>query len=211
MSRKKVSNIFNLYKHETIEEFSDTSGNAAKVLIVKLNSDQSRQASEYVDQRITEEKARLESEQKNSIIATYKSLSKDRLINLILSIEEPYITDIVDLSPEEGNAMDKWREDRAKKLSEDTEECLLTYLTDISIESKAKHSAYNDYSRMVLSLSCIDPDSREQLFSMNREDSNYIGHLSQDILNKLTSKRHEIMAAEGKGDVRKVAKDGNFT
>ncbi len=211
MAKKKVTNIFNLYKHETIAEFSDPYDNAAKIKIRKLTSDQARQASEYLDLRLSIEKARIEAEQKDHIEKTFHGLSKERLMNLIINIEAPYIRDIADLAPTEDNAKEKWEKIRREALDKESDESLVSYLIDLTIESKAKMSAYTDYNRMVLCLSCIDPDSGEQIFSIDSGEANYIGNCSQETLNLLTSKRQEIIAAETQGDLRRAAKDPNFT
>lgn len=211
MSKKKVANIFNLYKNETIEEFIDPYDNAAKVRIRKLTSDQSRAASDYLDLRLSTEKSRIESEQKELISKTFHGLPKERLIGLIISIEAPYIRDIIDLSPDENIGKDRWEKERREKLAIDTEESLTSYLIDLSIESKAKQSAFTDYNRMVLCLSCLDPDSGDPIFSMDDKEINYIGNCSQDVINLLTNKRHAIMTAETQGEIRRAAKDPNFT
>jgi len=216
MGKKKIANIFNLYKHETIVEVSDPHGNAIKIKIKKLTSDQSRSASEYLDTRLATEKSRIDAAQREFILKTFQHLPKSRLADLIISIEAPYIRDIIDLAPQgegdiEKTTKDKWESSRREKLDTETEESLISYLVDLSIESKAKNGAFGDYNRMVLCLSCLDPDTGEQIFSMDEQEPNYIGHCSQDAINFITNKRLEIATAETQGEIRRAAKDPNFT
>jgi len=209
MKKEKVD-IFKLYKPEVTEKLSDNYGNSAEVLIIKPTSDQMRSASEYFDTIVEAEKADMVNKSEE-IRKTYALLPRENLITLILRLEAPYVSDIIDLAPSEDGALKKYEDKRKEDLSKETDENLRKYAVDLSVESKAKIKAIAEYGRYMLAMTCLSVDKRKPLFSINKEDSNYIGNLSQDVIDKLTKKRYEIIATETKGDVRRAAKDPNFT
>lgn len=210
MPKKKID-IFNLYKYEKKVSITDPYGNTAEIILRKPTSGQQREASRFLESQIERYKAEISARDGDDIRKNLSLLPRDRLNELILSLEIIYIEDIADLAPTEDAARSEYKIRRTEELSKEKDDTVLAYATNLSIESRAKLSAIADYNRYILCLSCLDPDSKNQLFSINPEDKNCIDNLDQAVINTLSQERLSIMTAETKGDVRRAAKDPNFT
>jgi len=212
MKTKKID-IFKLYKYEVPATITDPLGNSCEVLITKQTSEQTAKAQDYLSQLIETHVSSIKASQGEAIRKTYQSLLKEDIVKAILRLEEPDVKDILDLAPTESEteALQKWRDARTEKLMIEKDEIVIDYIVNMSVEYKAKITAYRDYIRYLMAQICVDPVTRKLIFSNDPNEINYIGNVSQEVIDALSDKRREILAAETKGDIRRIAKNGNFT
>jgi len=212
MKTKKID-IFKLYKYEVLATIVDPLGNSSEVLITKQTSEQTAKAQDYLSTLIETHISAIKLVQSETITKIYQSLLKEDVIKAILRLEESDVKDIMDLAPtdSEEDALLKWKDARTEKLMAEEDSVIINYIVNLSVEYKAKLLAYRDYIRFLLAQTCLDPVTRKLIFSSNSEDSNYIGNVSQEVIDALSIKRRDILAAETKGDIRRIAKNGNFT
>ena len=212
MKTKKID-IFKLYKYEVLATIVDPLGNSSEVLITKQTSEQTAKAQDYLSTLIETHISAIKLVQSETITKIYQSLLKEDVIKAILRLEESDVKDIIDLAPtdSEEDALLKWKDARTEKLMAEEDSVIINYIVNLSVEYKAKLLAYRDYIRFLLAQTCLDPVTRKLIFSSNSEDSNYIGNVSQEVIDALSIKRRDILAAETKGDIRRIAKNGNFT
>ena len=211
MKTKKID-IFKLYKYEVPAVIINPLGNSCEVLITKQTSEQTAKAQDYLSQLIENHVSNIKASQGEAIRKTYQSLLKEDIVKAILRLEEPDVKDILDLAPteSEAEALQKWRDARTEKLLVEKDEIVIDYIVNMSIEYKAKITAYRDYIRYLMAQICVDPVTRKLIFSNDPNEINYIGNVSQEVIDALSDKRREILAAETKGDIRRIAKNGNF-
>jgi len=222
-AKKEKIDIFSLYKHEKIITLKDDSGNEVKVLFVKpTQGERSKLLEKYVDilSEIREQYLKRDKES-NYYTRSIKSLSKQHLIEAIMSYQKAQRTELLDLYPlpDEEKLSDSqkadmqagivtdWEKAKLEDLDKMTVEELRTELSTITIEGLSLIESGRQFDLLSIHLMCLNPETREKIFKSSEEVEKV---RDKRILDTLVLELNEFRTADSASEVRKVAEDPAF-
>jgi len=222
------SNIFKLYQREKVIKFTDDDGNEESILLVKPSQTEADAIQEYYQKQIEEYTNKLDKDVSSVIEKKLKEVKKSDLIDSIISIERVKVIADKDLSvdifnPDDSKKSDKeikkgeddavklWENDRKEVLGKMKPDFLRKIFCNYTVSSMAIANSMSDWDKVSLCYVCHPVDKRDEyIFSINKDDENFVGNASPELLQKLKEELKEFLLVKGQREIRELAESSDF-
>ena len=220
--------VFKLYQREKVITLKDNSGNEGSILLAKPNQVEADKISEYYQKKIEEYTENIIKTTSTVFEEQTKELSKKELIDAIIAIEKARVNADKDLAVDvlrdgkkrdeaevkeaEDDAVAQWEKERREILNENKPAFLRKLFANYTISSMAIANAMADWDKVAICYICHPVGKRsEYIFSINKDDPNFVGNASPELIGKLTEEINDFILVKTQRDVRRLAESPDFT
>jgi hypothetical protein len=207
-----------------IGKSEDGSTPGVEVRFRSMTYDENLDLLEYMEKRRAQ--ARLlynKPEHRQTILEDMIELTKDQLIDKLISIQAPVVESVADLAPNgeaglseeekkeaEALAKKKWREASVAAYADMDDDAIRERLVDRHIRQLTAGRATDAFVERALVNMVIDPETRRPMLSLEPESEDYIGALDTDTRRELIGRWNDFQRGTSEKGLREAADSPDF-